>query len=64
MSDRIGSKMVILGCDIGVKDHCHFYDIACDFKHEQVQGKLTRANVFLKVGLIISFLKAGELTNV
>ena len=26
VSDRIGSKMVILGCDIGVKDLCHFYD--------------------------------------
>ena len=42
VSDRIGSKMVILGCDIGV-DHRHFYDIACDFKHEPVQVKLTRA---------------------
>ena len=43
VSDRIGSKMVIQGCDIGVKDHRHFYGIACDFKHEQVQVKLTRA---------------------
>ena len=34
VSDRIGSKMVILGCDIGVKDHRHFYDITCDFKHK------------------------------
>ena len=24
VSDKIGSKMVILGCDIGVKDHRHF----------------------------------------
>ena len=32
VSDRIGSEMVILGCDI-----------ACDFKHEPVQVKLTRA---------------------
>ena len=30
-SDKIGIKMVILGCDIGVKDHRHFYDITCDF---------------------------------
>ena len=44
VSDRTGSKMVILGCDIGVKDHHHFYDMACDFKHEQVQVKLTRAH--------------------
>ena len=36
VSDRIGSKMVILGCDVGVKDHRHFYDMACDFKQEQV----------------------------
>ena len=43
VSDRIGSKMIILGCDIGVKDHRHFYDMACDFKQEQVQVKLTRA---------------------
>ena len=42
VSDRIGSKMVVLGCDISVKDHRHFYDIACAFKHEQVQVKLTR----------------------
>ena len=34
VSDRIGSKMVNLGCDIGVKDHRHFYDITCDFKHK------------------------------
>ena len=43
MSDRIGSKLVILVCDIGVKDHSHFYDIVCDFKHEPGQVKLTRA---------------------
>ena len=43
VSDRIGSKMVILGCDIGVKDHRHFYDIACDFKYEPVHVTLTRA---------------------
>ena len=30
VSDRIGSKMVILGCK-GVKDHRRFYDITCDF---------------------------------
>ena len=42
VSDRIGCKLVILGCDIGVKDHRHFYDIACEFKHEPVQVKLTR----------------------
>ena len=41
--DRIGSKMVILGCGIGVKDHRHYYDIACDFNYEPVQVKLTRA---------------------
>ena len=43
VSDRIGSKMVIQSCDIGVKDHRHFYDIASDFKHEPVQVKLTGA---------------------
>ena len=37
VSDGFGSKMVILGCDIGVKDHHHYYDIACNFKHEPVQ---------------------------
>ena len=36
-------KMAILGCNIGVKDNRHFYDMACDFKHEQVRVKLTRA---------------------
>ena len=31
VSDRIGSKMVIVGCDIDVKDRHHYYDITCDF---------------------------------
>ena len=34
VSNRIGSKMVILGCDIDIKDRRHFYDITCDFKHK------------------------------
>ena len=34
VSDRIGSNMVILDCDRGVKDHSHFYDITCNFKHK------------------------------
>ena len=48
VSDRIDSKIVILGCDVGVKDHRHFYNITCHFKHKLSSAQLNQITSKLK----------------